>query len=134
MEAEQKTKFYDMLPIITFICALFILHLFDWMEATQLLVASIVGAATMFIMISECKEEYKDKIRKADLKQINLYVGIISLIIILLLVNGIIHWNRMIDYAYRMGLLFLLAVVYLVILIRMIRILSELKKSLNLKE
>ena len=129
MEAEQKTKLYDMLPIITFLISLFILHLFDWMEATQLLVASIIGGLTMFVMIGECKEEFKEKIRKADLKQINLYVGILSVIIVMLFINGIIHWNRMIDYAYRMGLMFFLALVYLVILFRMIHILSDLKKS-----
>jgi len=131
METEQKIKLYDMLPIFTFVGSLFILHLFDWMEATQLLVASIIGGLTMFVMIGECKDEYKDKIRKSDLKQINSYVGILSIIIILLLVNGIIHWNRMIDFAYRMGILFFLALVYLILLIRMIRILSDLKKFLE---
>ena len=131
MEAEQKTKLYDMLPIFTFIGSLFILHLFDWMEATQVLVASIIGGLTVFLMIGECKDEYKDKIRKADLKQINFYVGIISIIIILIFVNAIIHWSRLIDFTLRFGILFLLTVVYLIVLIRMIRILSDLKKSLK---
>ena len=66
MEAKQKAKLYDSLPIITFIVSYFLLHLFDWMEATQLLIAAIIGSLTMFAMISECKDEYKDKIRKAD--------------------------------------------------------------------
>ena len=131
MEAEQKAKLYDMLPIFMFIGSLFILHLFDWMEATQVLVASIIGGLTMFLMIGECKDENKDKIRKADLKQINLYVGILSIMIISLFINAIIHWSRLIDFAARFGIFFFLTVVYLVILIRMIRILSDLKKSLN---
>ncbi len=128
MEAEQKDKLYHMLPVITFIVSYFILHLFDWMEATQILVAAIVGGLTMFAMIGEWKEENKDKIRKTDLKNINFYVGLLSIIILLLLINGIIHWNRMIDYIYRMGVLFLLVLIYVVILFRMIRILSDLKK------
>ena len=60
MEAEQKAKLYDSLPVITFIISYFILHLFDWMEATQLLIAAIVGSLTMFAMISECKDENKN--------------------------------------------------------------------------
>ncbi|MBN1407400.1 MAG: hypothetical protein JW956_06415 [Calditrichaceae bacterium] len=131
METEQKTKLYDMLPVITFISSYFLLHLFDWMEATQVFIAALVGSLTMFMMISECKEENKDKIRKADLKSINFYVGILSLLLVLFLANGILHWNRMIDYAYRMGILFFLVLMYLVFLFRTIRILSDLKKSLN---
>ena len=131
MESEQKAKLYDMLPIFTFIGSLFILHLFDWMEATQVLVASIIGGLTIFLMIGECKDEYKEKIRKADLKQINLYVGILSILIIFLLVIAIIHWSRMIDFVARFGILFLVTLIYLVVLIRMIRILSDLKKSLK---
>jgi hypothetical protein len=118
-----------MLPIITFIGSLFIFHLFDWMEATQVLVASIIGGLTIFLMIGECKDEYKDKIRKADLKQINLYVGVLTVLVILLFVNAVIHWSRLIDFTARFGILLLLTLIYLVILIRLIRILSDLKKS-----
>lgn len=131
MEAEQKAKLYDSLPIISFIISYFILHLFDWMEATQLLIASIIGGFTMFAMISECKDENKDKIRKSDIKNLNFYVGVLSFLIILFLVNGIMHWNRMIDYDYRMGILFFLVLVYLIILFRAVRILSDLKKTLK---
>ena len=129
MEAEQKAKLYDMLPVITFIVSYFILHLFDLMEATQVLIAAIIGGLTMFAMISECKEENKDKIRKSDFKNINFYVGILSIILMLFLVNGIMHLYRIIDYAYRMGFLFFLILFYLVILFHTIRILSDLKKS-----
>ena len=60
MEAQQKAKLYDILPVITFIVSYFILHLFDWMEATQLLIAALIGSLTMFAMISEFKDENKD--------------------------------------------------------------------------
>jgi hypothetical protein len=131
MEAQQKAKFYEMLPVITFIISYFILHLFDWMEATQLLISAIIGGLTMFAMISEFKDEYKDKLRKVDLKSLNFYVGLLSIFIIILLINGILHWNRMIDYSYRMGLLFILMLIYLIILFRMIRVLSDLKKAMK---
>ena len=93
MEAEQKAKLYDSLPVITFIISYFLLHLFDWMEATQLFLAVIIGSLTMFAMISECKDEHKDKIRKADIHNLNFYVGILSVFILLFLINGIVHWN-----------------------------------------
>lgn len=129
MEAEQKAKLYDMLPVITFIITYFILHLFDWMEATQILIAVVIGSLTMFAMIAEYKEEKKDTIRKADVKNLNFYVGILSVFVILFLINGIMHWNRMIDYSYRMSILFFLLLFYLIIMFRTIRILSGLRKS-----
>ena len=131
MEAEQKTKLYDSLPVIMFIVSYFILHLFDWMEATQLFIAAIIGSLTMFAMISECKDENKGKIRKADINNLNFYVGILSFFILLFLANGIVHWNRMIDLNYRMWILFFLVLVYLVFLFRTMRILSDLKKILK---
>lgn len=131
MDAEQKAKLYDSLPVITFIISYFIMHLFDWMEATFVLIAVIIGSLTMFVMISECKDENKGKLRKADLKNLNFYVGVLSFFILLFVINGIVHWNRMIDYDYRMGVLFFLIFVYLIILFRTIRILSDLKKTLK---
>jgi len=120
-----------MLPVIIFIISYFILHLFDWMEATQLLIAATLGSLTMFAMISEWKEENKDKIRKADFKNINFYVGVLSILLLLFLINGIMHWNRMVDFAYRMGSLFFLVLIYIIVLFRSIRILADLKKSLK---
>jgi len=129
MEPNQRKKLYDMLPVITFIITYFFLHLFDWMEATQFLIAILVSNLTYFAMVSEYKEEVKDKTKH---KKLNYYVGLLSLMFILILVNGIIHWNRLIHINYRMGLLFALVLVFFIILFRAIRVLADFKELENI--
>jgi len=129
MEPNQRKKLYDMLPVITFIITYFFLHLFDWMEATQFLIAILVSNLTYFAMVSEYKEEVKDKTKH---RKLNYYVGLLSLMFILILVNGIIHWNRLIHINYRMGLLFALVLVFFIILFRAIRVLADFKELENI--
>ena len=129
MEPNQRKKLYDMLPVITFIITYFLLHLFDWMEATQFLIAILVSNLTYFAMVSEYKDEVKDKTKY---KKLNYYVGLLSLMFILILVNGIIHWNRLIHINYRMGLLFVLVLVFFIIMFRAIRVLADFKELENI--
>ena len=129
MEPNQRKKLYDMLPVITFIITYFLLHLFDWMEATQFLIAILVSNLTYFALVSEYKDEVKDKTKY---KKLNYYVGLLSLMFILILVNGIIHWNRLIHINYRMGLLFVLVLVFFIIMFRAIRVLADYKELENI--
>lgn len=124
MEQNQRTKLYNMLPLVTFIISYFVFHLFDWMEATQLLWAALISILTYGAMVSEFKEEVKNPQQHAKL---NFYVGLLSLVFVFLLINAFIHWNRLIAGDYRFALLILLALIFFVVLFRAIRILAEFK-------
>lgn len=124
MEQNQRTKLYNMLPLVTFVVSYFIFHLFDWMEATQLLWAALVSILTYGAMVSEFKEEVKNPKQNARL---NFYVGLLSLIFVFLIINAFIHWNRMIASDYRFSLLILLALIFFVVLFRAIRVLADFK-------
>jgi Kef-type K+ transport system membrane component KefB len=124
MEPNQKKKLYDMLPVITFIVSYFIFQLFDWMDATQFLFAMLVSILTYAALVSDFKEEDKDK-RKH--KRLNFYIGILTLVFFVMIGIAIIHWNRWIPSTYRMVILFLDVLVFFIVMFRAIRVLSEFK-------
>lgn len=130
MEPDRNKKLYDMLPVITFVISYFLLHLFDWMEATQFLIAILISNLTYFAMVSEFKEEVQNR---RQLKKLNFFVGLLSLMFLLMVVNGFIHWNRLIHVNYRMALLFLLVLIFLIILFRAIRVLASFKAAAEKK-
>ena len=113
-----------MLPVWTFIITYFVLHLFDWMEATQFVIAVFISLLTLFVMIADFKEENKDKLQFTKL---NLYVGVLTFLFIVIFLSGFLHWNRMIDISYRMAILFSLILIYFIILFRAIRVLAYYK-------
>jgi hypothetical protein len=113
-----------MLPVITFIVSYFIFQLFDWMDATQFLFAMLVSILTYTALVSDFKEEDKDK-RKH--KRLSFYIGILTLVFFVMVGIAIIHWNRWIPSTYRMVLLFLDVLVFFIVMFRAIRVLSEFK-------
>jgi Kef-type K+ transport system membrane component KefB len=124
MEPNQKKKLYDMLPVITFIASYFIFQLFDWMDATQFLFAMLVSILTYAALVSDFKEEVKDKKKH---KQLNFYIGILTLLFIVMIGIAIIHWSRWIPSTYRMAIMFLEILVFFVVMFRAIRVLSDFK-------
>ncbi len=117
---EQKKNMLDWLPIWTFVISYFLFHLFDWMEATQFLLASIVSTATYMLMIYDLKTEHKGK--KWNYKPLNFFNGLLSMYTVVLFAQSFIHWHRMIGAFARAALLYSLIVIYIAILFRAIRV------------
>ena len=113
-----------MLPVLTFIGSYFLFHLFDWMEATQFILAVLVSLLTYFMMVADFKAEYKEKM---DLSKLNFFTGLLTILFIMIFLHGFLHWYRMIAFNHRMILLFALLLIYITILFRAIRTLTLLK-------
>ncbi len=126
---EEKKSILEWLPILTFISSYFLFHLFDWMEATQFLLASIVATGTYMLMVYDLKTEHKGK--KWNYKPLNYFNGLLSIFTILLFFQSFVHWNRMISAFARAALLYSLIVIYIAILFRAIRVYSYHKMQLE---
>lgn len=126
MEKEQKKKLMDNLPLLVFIIIYFLLHLLtDWMEVTQFIIATFLSVLTFGLMVHDYKDEHKDK--KHTHNKLNFFVGLLSIIFVIIFLSGFLHWNRMVSLSYRMGSLFFLLLLYFVLLFRAMRTLSSIR-------
>ena len=128
MDEKQKKKLLELLPVLAFIAAYFTMQLFDWMQVTQVIVAMLISLLTFFFMAADLKEEGDNPER---FKTLNFYIGLLSFLFVIFFLHGFLHWNRMIPNNYRMGIMFLLILVYLIALFRAIRILAYTKEMME---
>jgi len=128
MEKTQANKLYEMTPALAFVAGYFIFHLFDWMEVTQAIGAVWVSLAAFLFLATDLKMEHKGK---ADFKKLNFYSGLLTLISIIILVQGIIHWNRLLPLLYRMGIFAVLLMLFFFSIFRGMRVLMELKAAVE---
>ena len=131
MEKTQANKLYQMTPPLAFVAGYFFFHLFDWMEATQAIGAVWVSLAAFLFLAIDLKMEYKGK---ADFKKLNFYSGLLTLLSIVILVQGIIHWNRLLPLFYRMAVFAALLILFFFSVFRGMHILTELKETLEKKK
>ncbi len=117
-----------MIPALAFVAGYFIFHLFDWMEATQVIGAVWVSLAAFLFLATDLKMEHKGK---ANFKRVNFFSGLLTLMAVIILIQGIIHWNRLLPQMQRMLILVFLLMLFFVVLFRGIRVMLELKETLE---
>ena len=125
MDKKQENKVFQMLPVLVFIGSYFIFHLFDWTEATQTILAVFVCLFSFFFLAADLKIEHKDK--KIDFSKINFYSGILTLIFLLIFLQGFLHWRGMVSLGYRMLVQYGLLLIYFIFLFRAMNVLMQLK-------
>ncbi len=128
MDKTQSDKLYQMAPILAFVVGYFFFHLFDWMEASQVIGAVWISLAAFLFLATDLKMEHKGK---ANFKTLNFYSGLLTLISIVILAQGVIHWNRLLPLIYRMGIFALLLILFFFSLFRGMRIQMELKAMIE---
>ncbi len=129
---EEKKSILEYAPILAFIASYFLFHLFDWMETTQFFWASIIGTITYGLMVADLKMEYKGK--KWNYKQLNFFIGLLTVFNIVLFFQNFLHWRRMISSIARMSILYVLLIIFIAILFRAIRVYSYHKSMLENKK
>jgi uncharacterized membrane protein len=119
----QSMKLDDLLPILTLFISFFIFHQFHWSEATNFILAALVGLVTFGIMAGSFKIDHP----KMNLRSLYLQIGLLSLIFVIIYLHGFLHWKSIGSVAIRMAVMFVLAVVFIAFLFRAIRTLMEFK-------
>jgi len=127
MEARQKEKLYEMLPLFVFAAAYFVAQLFDWMDTAHFLFAVVISFITFASMASLFKTDYQatDK----QIRSLNLYSGLLTAVVFIFFLQSFLHWYRMIGMNYRMTALMVVLLIYFVLLFRAMRTLSQFKSS-----
>ncbi|GEM_PF-1831276 len=120
MYSDQKEKIMDSLPILAFVVSYFFFHVFHWMEATQVIWAALVGLLTYLALATDFKMDHKN----LNFKRLNFYSGLLTALFIIMFLQGFVHWKRMLPLGWRMGILFLLVLIYFIFLLRAMRVLS----------
>ncbi len=129
MDKKQKKKLFEMMPVLVFIGSYFILHLFDWSEATMTILAVFCSMISLLFIVTDFKVENKEK--KIDFRNLNFLVAILSLISVLIFVQGFLHWRAVISFGWRMTIMYGLLLVYFIVTFRIMSVLSQLKGILN---
>ncbi len=111
-------------PVIFFVAVFFLLGLTDWMEATKMIWAALAGLVTFLFMTSKFREENPGH---SGLRRLNFYNGLLLLTWLALFLSGFLHWRQLTDLQTRMISLIILSIVYMVFLLRGMRVMQELQ-------
>ena len=124
MEESQTKKLYRMAPILAFVVSYFFFHVFDWMEVTQIIFATWISAFTFIFLAADLKMEHKGK---ANFSRLNFYSGLLTLFMIIIFVQGFLHWNKYGSLSFRMIFLVVLLLIFFFVIFKGMRVLLELK-------
>lgn len=113
--------------MIAFVAGFFILNILGVQAATDFLVAALLATLAFMVEVKILRDDYK--IRRENNKRLNFLSGLLSLFVLIIFFNGFLHWNKMIALNYRMFLLLVLVLVFIVALFRSMRVLSEIKQK-----
>jgi len=111
-------------PVIFFVIVFFLLGLTDWMDATKMIWAALAGLIAFLFMTSRFKEENPGH---SGLRRLNFYNGLLLFAWLTLFLSGFLHWRQLTGLQTRMISLLILSTVYMVFLLRAMRVLQELK-------
>ena len=128
MDNSQTIKLYKMAPILAFIASYFLFPLFDWMEATQIILATWISLFTFMFLAADIKMEHKGK---ANFSKLSFYSGLLSLVTLIVSGQIFVHWYKYGTKGFRMVLLGLSLLVFFIILFKGMRVLLELKTKLE---
>lgn len=119
MRSEQTKKMFEMLPLLAFVAAYFVFHLFDWQEVTCAIWATLVSLLTFLFLVADLRMEHK---KALNWRQLEYYGAVLTFLFLLIFAQGFIHWHRMLTFYWRSAIFLLLLLIYFIILFRGIRI------------
>jgi hypothetical protein len=116
------------LPLIIFIAVTFLLEIMHVGNASNLVISGFLSFFSLGVISASVSQRYKQKV---DLKKVQFYNGLLAAILILSIGNGIIHWYKLFPLTTRTIIFFTLLLIFLVILIRAVRTLNLIVKTLK---
>ena len=119
MDSTQTKKLFEMLPLLAFVAAYFVFHLFEWQEVTCAIWAALVSLLTFLFLAADLRMEHK---KALNWRQLEYYSAALSFLFLLIFAQGFIHWNRMLTFYWRAAIFVLLLLIYFIVLFRAIRI------------
>lgn len=128
----NKKSAADYSPIITFVISYFFLQLFDLHEATNFVLASLVGLVAFMVDVYYLKEE--KHLSKENIRLTAFYTGLLTLFFLVVFSTGILNWYKMVSTSWRMGLLLIAIVLYMAVTFRAINVLNEINSKSEKKK
>ena len=132
LEKNSKISAADYSPIITFVLGYFLIHLLDFQEATNFVIAALFSLVAYMVEIHFVKEEYS--LSKEGLGKTSYYTGILTFSFLVIFVIGILNWFRLVSASLRMGAILVAMTIYMVIMFRAIHILIDVKLNSKKKK
>jgi hypothetical protein len=114
--------------LIIFIAATFLLNLMEVSRASNLVVSCFFAFFSLGVVSAMVSQKYKQNV---DLKKVQYHNGILGVLLILSIGNGIIHWYKLLPLTVRTIIFFTLLLIILVVIIHAVRILNTIVKQIK---
>jgi hypothetical protein len=124
---EKRMSAANYSPILAFIISFFLLHLFEWQDATYFTLAALVSLATYMIEVFLLKEE--KVITKKSSRHFAYYYALLTFFFLGIVATAFLSWFRVISISARTALLLLAVVTYLAVLFRAINVFITIKTT-----
>ncbi len=124
-------KIADYAPILMFLLSFFIVHLFDWRDASYFVISVLVSLLTYNYEVYLLKQEFV--LNKENKKKLKFHSGLLMLMFFILFAVAFLDWYRIIAVSWRMGLLYFVVVIYMAILFRVVNTLFYIRKKSSKK-
>jgi hypothetical protein len=124
---EKQEKYKSFFPIILFIICTFFLEAVGISKAINLVISVFLSLIIYGLLIAKLQNNYG---AKQDFKYLQKFIGYLTLIFILIIINAIFHWYKILSESYRWGLFFSLLLIYFILLFRAVNTLHQVKISL----
>ena len=131
---SQKNKNEEILktytPVTIFIIATFILRLYEVSEGTNLIISVFLSMISFMVKSAMLKEKFG---KYEGRKKIAFQSGLLTIIFIVIFLNGFLHWYKIWHIDVRITIYFILMLIYLVLLFRAVHILKATRVELENK-
>lgn len=114
-------------PILAFIISFFVLHLFEWQDATYFAAAAFISLATYMIEVFLLKQE--KVITSKSSRQFAYYYALLTFFLLGVFAAAFLSWFRVVSISARTALLLLAVVIYLAVLFRAIHVFIAIKTT-----
>ncbi|MCB0282874.1 MAG: hypothetical protein KDF60_09870 [Calditrichaeota bacterium] len=117
----------DYSPVLAFVISFFVLHIFEWQDATYFTVAAFISLAAFMIEVFLLKEE--KIISKKNSRKFGFYYALLTVLFLTIVAAAFLSWYRVISISARTALLLITVVIYLAVLFRAINVFISIKAS-----
>lgn len=123
---EETLKTYT--PVIIFIISTFFLEQFGLSKATNLIISVFLSLASFMVKAAILKEKFGEY---SDRSKLTFQTGILSLMFIIIFLNGFLHWYKIWHINLRWAIFFILLLIYFILLSRAVHVLKAIKIKLE---
>jgi len=125
-EKQEKLKTY--FPVLIFIVLIFLFEAFGIQKSTGLAISVFVSSFIYGIQAAKVREDYGNL---PVMKPLNLFLGILSLLFILVIGVTFLHLFKILHINIRWLLFFVVLLIYFIVLFRAVHTLHSIKQTLK---